>query len=64
VRYGETTTTYTIPSTSNRLQALSGTPEQSFTYDAKGRLVAESDATGSVQREYIWLHATPVAIVE
>jgi RHS repeat-associated protein len=32
-------------------------------YDLAGRLVAESDAAGSVQREYIWLHSTPVAIV-
>ena len=35
-----------------------------FIYDAAGRLIAESDATGAVQREYVWLGLTPVAVIE
>jgi YD repeat-containing protein len=35
-----------------------------YHYDAQGRLIGESDASGTIQWEYLWLDSTPVAIIE
>ena len=35
-----------------------------FHYDQSGQLIAESDATGAVIREYIWLGSLPIALVD
>ena len=35
-----------------------------YHYDAQGKLIAESNASGTVQKEYIYLGDTPVAVIQ
>jgi RHS repeat-associated protein len=35
-----------------------------YIHDIKDHIIAETDATGATQREYIWLDDTPVAVVD
>ena len=35
-----------------------------YHYDPSGQLIAESDATGTITREYIWLGDIPVAVMQ
>ena len=42
----------------------SGAYTHHFQYDQDGHLIAESDATGAVIREYIWLGGLPIGLVD
>jgi YD repeat-containing protein len=57
---GTQTTDYRVSALGERIKK-DGTY---YHYDQGGKLIAESNAAGAVQREYIWLGATPIAIVE
>ena len=41
-----------------------GVTDTVYVYDPDGRLVAESTADGTVQREYLWLEDLPVAVLQ
>jgi uncharacterized protein RhaS with RHS repeats len=60
---GATQANYTLNYLGQRVikSAIAGTID--FHYDRAGHLIAESDAAGNVQREYVYLGDTPVAFV-
>jgi hypothetical protein len=35
-----------------------------YGHDALGRLIGENNAAGTIQREYLWLDTTPIAVIE
>ncbi len=47
-----------------RVQKVVGATTTQFVHDEAGHLIAESDASGTVQREYLWLDDMPVAMVD
>ncbi len=61
---GSTATDYRLNALGQRVAKLATSGGTHYHYDAAGRLVAESDASGKVQKEYVWLGATPVAMIE
>ncbi|MFZ5558105.1 MAG: RHS repeat domain-containing protein, partial [Pseudomonadota bacterium] len=61
---GSLTATYQLNALGQRVvKTLSPGATTHFHYDAEGHLIAESDAAGAVQREYLWLGDTPVALI-
>ena len=38
--------------------------EITYHYDLSGHLIGESDASGRVKREYLWLGDTPLAVLQ
>jgi len=44
-------------------KSVTGQPDQHFFYD-QNKLIAESDESGHIRREYIYLHNTPLAILD
>ncbi len=61
---GSTATDYRLNALGQRVAKLGSSGGTHYHYDAAGRLIAESDAAGKVQKEYVWLGATPVAMIE
>ncbi len=47
-----------------RVEKEAGGETTVFHYDRDGRLIAESDAAGQMQREYIYLEGRPLALVD
>jgi RHS repeat-associated protein len=47
-----------------RVQKVVGSTTTQFVHDQAGHLIAESNGSGAVQREYIWLDDMPVAMVD
>ena len=47
-----------------RAQKIAGTTTTQFVYDRAGHLLEEANASGVVQKEYIWLDDLPVAMVD
>src|SRR6185312_11334573 len=47
-----------------RVQKVVGSTTIQFVHDEAGHLIAESDASGTIQREYLWLDDMPVAMVD
>ena len=61
---GATQASYTLNYLGQRvIKSAVGSGTTHFHYDRGGRLIAESDGSGAVQREYIFLGDTPVAFV-
>jgi RHS repeat-associated protein len=60
---GNTVTDYKLNALGQRV-AKSGATDKYFHYDGDGRLIAESDAAVRVQKEYVWLGDTPIAMIE
>ena len=58
------TTTYRVNALGQRVRKTSGTTDVIFAYDTAGHLIAEADASGAIQREYLWLDDTPLAVVQ
>jgi YD repeat-containing protein len=61
------TTTYQVNALGQRVRktALAPTPTDTiYHYDLAGHLVAESDGTGKIAREYFWLDDTPLAVMQ
>jgi len=61
------TTTYRINALGQRVRKTTagGTPGDTlYHYDLAGHLIAESDGTGQIQREYLWLEDTPLAVLQ
>jgi hypothetical protein len=57
---GSTTTDYRIDALGQRIKK-GGTY---YHYAPSGQLIAESNAAGTIQREYVWLGATPIAVID
>jgi YD repeat-containing protein len=58
------TTHYQVNALGQRVGKRNGTTETLYHYDQAGRLLAESDAAGNLQREYVWLDDIPVAVLQ
>jgi len=59
------TTTYQINALGQRIRKTNSTDDRIFHYDAKGKLIAESDPGGTVwKREYIYLGDIPAAVLQ
>jgi RHS repeat-associated protein len=59
---GATVTEYRLNALGQRVAKL-GARSTHYHYDAAGRLIAESDGAGRVEKEYVWLGDTPVAMI-
>jgi len=55
---------YQVNSLGQRLRKTGAAADTVFHYDAHGRLIAESGAGGTVQKEYIYLGDQPVAVIQ
>jgi YD repeat-containing protein len=58
------TTTYQVNALGQRVRKTGTSDDRVFLYDAKGRLIAESDAGGETKREYLYLGDIPLAVVQ
>ena len=61
---GTTVTEYRLNALGQRVAKIGTAGTTHYHYDAAGRLVGESDATGKMQKEYVWLSTTPVAMID
>ena len=64
---GTATTTYRINALGQRVRkTVTGTPpgDTLYHYDHQGHLIGESDATGKVTKEYLWLEDIPIAVMQ
>jgi RHS repeat-associated protein len=60
---GATTVTYKHNAFGERVSRVEGATTTHFHYDQDGRLLAESDGTGALVREYLWLGDKPLGLV-
>ena len=63
------TVTYRINALGQRVKksvplAGGGTTDTGYHYDLAGHLIGESDGTGKVTRDYLWLDDTPLAVMQ
>jgi YD repeat-containing protein len=58
------TTTYRVNALGQRIRKTNSLEDTVYHYDREGRLIAESTAGGVIQKEYIYLHDIPVAVVQ
>jgi YD repeat-containing protein len=58
------TTNYQLNALGQRIRKTSGLTDTIFHYDARGRLIAETDPNGRVMRELIYLGDIPVGVVQ
>lgn len=60
------TTTYQVNALGQRVRKTNGTngTDVLYHYDLAGHLLAESNANGSIVREYVWLDDIPVAVLQ
>jgi YD repeat-containing protein len=56
------TTQYVVNALGQRVEKATGTAATMYHYDTGGHLIAESDPTGKVQAEYIYLNDIPVGV--
>jgi RHS repeat-associated protein len=57
-------TNYEVNALNQRTRKSGPKGEIRYIFDATGRLLAESNASGSIQREYVWIGTTPIAILD
>jgi YD repeat-containing protein len=60
---GATAVAYKHNAFGERVSRVEGAATTHFHYDRDGRLIAESDGTGAVVREYLWLGDKPFGLV-
>ena len=60
------TTTYQVNALGQRVRKSNGTANTDvlYHYDQAGHLLAESNASGNILREYVWLDDIPVAVLQ
>ena len=56
------TTQYLVNAHGQRVRKTVNNKAMLFQYDLQGHLIAESDATGQVQKEYVYLYGMPVGL--
>ena len=61
---GGTLGQYTYNALEQRIIKTAGGVTTVFLYDLEGRLITESSATGTIQREYIYFNDEPLALIE
>jgi YD repeat-containing protein len=57
-------TDYIVNALGQRIRKSSLQTDTVFHYDAQGRLIAESNAAGQIQKEYVYLGDIPVAVLQ
>jgi YD repeat-containing protein len=57
-------TDYRVNSLGQRIRKTSTQSDTVYHYDSQGRLIAETNASGAVQKEYIYLGDIPVAVLQ
>lgn len=57
-------TTYQVNSVGQRVRKTNTQGDTVYHYDAQGRLIAESSTSGQIQKEYLYLGDTPVAVIQ
>lgn len=63
VTVGGAATNYQLDANGVRVRKT-GAEDVVYHYDIAGRLIAESNATGAMQKEYVWLDQQPVAVIQ
>src|SRR5689334_12437005 len=58
------TTDYKVNALGQRIRKTDSLTDTVYHYDMGGKLIAETDASGTLQREYIYLGDTPVAVLD
>jgi YD repeat-containing protein len=58
------TSNYQINSLGQRIRKTNPQGDTLYHYDAQGRLIAESSASGALQKEYLYLGDIPVAVIQ
>jgi YD repeat-containing protein len=58
------TSTYQVNSIGQRIRKTNVQGDTVYHYDQEGRLIAESSPAGTIQKEYIYLGTTPVAVIQ
>lgn len=58
------TTTYQLNALGQRVRKTNSSTDTVFTYDARGHLIAETDAAGALKREIIYLGDIPVGLAQ
>jgi YD repeat-containing protein len=57
-------TSYQVNSLGQRIRKTNPQGDTVYHYDTQGRLIAESSPSGQIQKEYIHLGDTPVAVIQ
>ena len=57
-------TTYQVNALGQRIRKTNSADDRVFLYDIRGRLIAETDPSGGLKREYLYLHDIPLAVVQ
>lgn len=58
------TTNYQLNSLGQRIRKTNPQGDTLYHYDAQGRLITESSASGAIQKEYLYLGDIPVAVIQ
>lgn len=58
------TSDYQVNSLGQRIRKTNPQGDTVYHYDTQGRLIAESGASGTIQKEYIYLGDIPVAVIQ
>src|SRR5262249_5926073 len=57
-------TAYQVNALGQRIRKTNTTEDRVYHYDLQGRLIAESDPGGTVQRAYVYLGDVPLAVIQ
>jgi len=57
-------TTYQVNALGQRVRKSGSSMDTVYHYDRQGKLIAETDAAGSLKREIIYLNDIPLAVVQ
>jgi len=58
------TTAYQVNALGQRIRKTNSTEDRVYLYDARGRLIAETDPGGGLRREYLYLNDIPLAVIQ
>ena len=58
------TTAYQVNALGQRIRKTNSAEDRVFLYDARGRVIAETDPGGTLKREYLYLNDIPLAVIQ
>jgi len=58
------TTAYQVNALGQRIRKTNSIEDRVYLYDARGRLIAETDPGGTLRREYLYLNDIPLAVIQ